>query len=77
MAHAHWGLAGGGGVEKNRGRGFWQSDGLGLLLPPRVQLGNDKGKSLPRFVRAAEKRARQISPRSVCFERKRERKERG
>jgi hypothetical protein len=25
---------------------------------------------LPRFVRAVEKRARQISPRSVCFERK-------
>jgi hypothetical protein len=68
-AHAHWGLAGGGGVEENRGRGFWQSDGVGLLLPPRVQLGNDKGKSLPRFFRAAGRegeRARQIfAPRSV------------
>jgi hypothetical protein len=27
------GVSEGGVVEENRGRGFWQSDGLGLLLP--------------------------------------------
>jgi hypothetical protein len=37
------GVGSGGGVEGNREERAWQSDALGLLLLPRVQLGNDKG----------------------------------
>jgi hypothetical protein len=32
-AHAHWGLAGGGGVEENRGRGFGRAMPSGSSFP--------------------------------------------
>jgi hypothetical protein len=32
-AHAHWGLAGGGGVEENRGRGFGRAMASGSSFP--------------------------------------------
>jgi hypothetical protein len=46
--------------------------------PPRVQLGNDKGKSLPRFGRAAEREREREQCSSLpldrfCMEEKKER----
>jgi hypothetical protein len=43
MAQSRWGFTEVVVIEGNREERAWQSDALGLLLLPRVQLGNDKG----------------------------------
>jgi hypothetical protein len=43
-------------VSKRKGRrGFWQGDGLGLLLSLVSNYETTRRKSLPRFIRAAER----------------------
>jgi hypothetical protein len=68
------GVGYGGGVEENREERVLAERWPRAPPPPCVQLGNDKGKSLPRFIRAAEREGLCRSPlgRFCMEERKKE-----